>query len=417
MKNGQFWIADNRLTKYDVQAARGHLTAKWIDCIDSAFLQPPVALGQSVVSVRRKVGMPGAIVSAVAMQETSTFWETRIASPLAGEPLAVGADGKVIAVTANGGVFRIDANQKGAAVINDPITASTSFQMPQPVGHVIRLAGGLLAISGGKGGERIGVFNPSDDAPQMNWLKVPGTLACAPAAMGRGVLAPCKAGQVFWLDPDPKHSGEQLAEPFQPRIEPGVEIDWLIPAIVGDTQAVLGDGKAAIYLVAVQDQPKPHLAGVAQADIAKPLGAPPAVLGQTVFGADAAGAIGVFALPKLARGNETALGGRCAWGPGCVGDNILISTDDGQLLCFDSQGKRLWRIALEHGPLAGAPLRVGEQILLASKDGTVWRVEAATGKETAKVDVGCPLATGPVLCGQKLLVGGHDGTLYEVRQP
>ena len=63
MQNGQFWIADNRLTKYDVQAARGRLSPKWIDSPDSAYLQPPVAVGQTVVSVRRKVGMPGAIVS------------------------------------------------------------------------------------------------------------------------------------------------------------------------------------------------------------------------------------------------------------------------------------------------------------------------------------------------------------------
>ena len=132
MQNGQFWIADNRLTKYDVQAARGRLMPKSIDCVDSAFLQPPVAIGQAVVSVRRKLGMPGAIVSALAMQESNTFWETRIASPLAGEPLVMDADGKndgkLVAVTANGGAFKIDANQSGSAVANDPIVASDSFR-------------------------------------------------------------------------------------------------------------------------------------------------------------------------------------------------------------------------------------------------------------------------------------------------
>ena len=56
MQNGQFWIADNRLTKYDVQAARGRLMPKSIDCVDSAFLQPPVAVGQAVVSGAAQVG-------------------------------------------------------------------------------------------------------------------------------------------------------------------------------------------------------------------------------------------------------------------------------------------------------------------------------------------------------------------------
>jgi len=424
MQNGQFWIADNRLTKYDVQAARGRLMPKSIECVDSAFLQPPVVLGQAVVSVRRKLGMPGAIVSALAMQESNTFWETRIASPLAAEPLPLGADGKndgkVVAVTANGGAFKIDASQNGSAVVNDPIVVSDFFVIKQPISYVGRLAGGVLAISGGKGGERIGVFEPASDTPLMRWLKVPGVLACAPASLGRGILAPCKAGQVYLLDPDPNKTGDQteLAESFQPRIEPGVEVDWMSPAIVSDTQAILADGKMSVYLIGVQDQPKPHLAAVTNpAAMAKPLGAPPAVLGQTVFTVDTAGGLGVFALPALARGSESALGGRCAWGPARVGDNVLVSTDDGQLLCFDSKGSRLWRIPLEYGPLAGAPLRVGSQLLLASRAGIVWRAEAATGKELAKVDAGYPLATGPVLCGQKLLVGGHDGTLYEVRQP
>jgi outer membrane protein assembly factor BamB len=424
MRNGQFWIADNRLTKYDVQAARGRLTSKWSDYVDSAFLQPPVVLGQSVVSVRRKLGMPGAIVTATALPESTAFWETRLASPLAGEPLALDAaagknDGKVIAVTANGAAFRIDANQKGSAALSDPIVATDPSQIKQPVARVLRLGGGLLAFSAGRGADQIGVFDSAADAPLMYWMSLPGVLACPPAAFGRGLLAPCKAGQVYWLDPDPKKAGGDLnlAEPFQPRVEPGVEVNWMIPAIASDTQAVLSDGKMSIYFLGVQDKPKSQLAKLAQADMAKPPGAPPAVVGQTVLAVDSAGGLVPLTLPALARGNEAAIGGRCAWGPARVGDNVLVSTDDGQLLCFDSKGTRLWRTALEHGPLAGTPLRVGEHFLLSSRDGVIWRAEAASGKELAKVDAGAPLATGPVLCGQKLLVGGHDGTIYEVRQP
>ena len=225
---------------------------------------------------------------------------------------------------------------------------------------------------------------------------------------------PSKGGQVFWIDPQ---QGEPLAEPFQPRLEPGAELDWTIPAIISDTQAVLADGKTAIYLLGVQDQPKPHLAALAQTAVAKPIAAPLGVLGQTAFVADASGGLTVLGLPALAHGNEVALGGRCIWGPSRVGDNVFVSTDDNHLLCFDSKGNRVWRVALDHGPLAGAPLRLGDHFLLASRSGFVWRAEAATGKELAKVDAGYPLATGPVLCGQKLLIGGHDGTLYEVRQP
>jgi outer membrane protein assembly factor BamB/TolA-binding protein len=428
MQNGRFWIADNRLTSYDVQAARGQLMPKAVDCADSAFLQPPVVQGQAVVSVRRKLdktgklAMPGAVVSALSMQEANTFcWETRIASPLVGEPLVMDADGKndgkLIAVTANGGAFKIDTKQDKSVVVNDPIAVSDSFTFKQPFTYVDRLPGGVLAIGSGNGDDHIELFEPASDAPMMRQLKVPGLLACAPAVFGGGLLAACKAGQVCWLDCDASKSGEALAEPFQPRLEPGAEVGWLNPAVVSDTQAVVYDGKMLLYLLGVKEQPKKHLAGLGQAALPKLLGAPPTVLGQSVFAVDAAGGLRIFTLPGLTPGGDAVLGGRCAWGPARVGDNVLVSSDDGELFCFDGKGARLWRIPLEYGPLAGAPLRIGAQLLLASQNGTIWRADAANGKELAKIETGCPLATGPVLCGQKLLIGGHDGTLYEVRQP
>ena len=146
MQNGQFWIADNRLTKYDVQAARGRLMPKWIDNEDSAFLQPPVAFGQAVVSVRRKLGMPGAIVSAVAMQDSGEIWETQIASPLAGQPIVPVADGKE---TAQGRRRHRQwrrvpdrCERKGPAVVNTPIVTSDPFRIPQPLTTWSGLPGG-----------------------------------------------------------------------------------------------------------------------------------------------------------------------------------------------------------------------------------------------------------------------------------
>ena len=142
------------------------------------------------MSVRRKVdksgklAMPGAIVSALSMQESNTFfWETRIASPLVGEPLVMDADGKndgkLLAVTANGGAFKIDTKQDKSAVVNDPIVVSDFFTFKQPFSYVDRLPGGVLAIGGGKGDDHIGLFEPASDAPMMRLLKVPGVLACA----------------------------------------------------------------------------------------------------------------------------------------------------------------------------------------------------------------------------------------------
>ena len=217
------------------------------------------------------------------------------------------------------------------------VSVSDNFTFKQPFSYVARLPGGVLAIGGGKGDDHVELFEAASDVPMMRLLKVPGVLACAPAPFGRGLLAPCKAGQVCWLDCDASKSGDQLAEPFQPRIQPGAEIDWLIPAVVGDTQAVICDGKMSLYLLGVKEQPKSHLAGVGQSALPKPLAVPPVVLGQTVFAVDIAGGLGA----SPCRGWPAAMRRPLAAvrrGPARVGDNILVSTDDGQLFCFDAKG-------------------------------------------------------------------------------
>ena len=54
LQGGQFWIADIQLTKFDVVGSKGRLVPKWIVDEQCAFLQPPVAAGSAVISVRRK---------------------------------------------------------------------------------------------------------------------------------------------------------------------------------------------------------------------------------------------------------------------------------------------------------------------------------------------------------------------------
>ena len=414
MRDGQFWIADNRLTKYDVQAARGRLTPRWSIDEDSVFLQAPVAVGQAVVTVRRDLGMPGAVVSAVSMHAPDPFWETQLGWPLVGEPLVLSKDGQAVVVTSNGAVFRIDADETGTIVVDEPAVAADPLRLQRPVAHVAELAGGLLAISTGAGSKEVGVCDPADQRPRYHWLKLPSEIACSPVSFGRGLLVAGRVGQVFVLDP---RSGAPLAEPFQPRLDARTTVDWTTPAVIDDKEAILSDAKGKIYRLGIREQPKPHLAALAEATVAEPVVSPLAVCGDAVYGCDAAGVLIAFSLPELTRLKEHRLGSQCAWGPARVGDSVLLTTDDGQLLSIDAGGNQLWRTALAYGRLAGAPLRLGEHYVLASRTGTVWRVEAATGKELGKVDTVRPLATGPVLLGQRLLVGGHDGTLYEVRQP
>jgi outer membrane protein assembly factor BamB len=411
-QGGEFWIADKQLTKYEIQAARGRLVPKWSCEEQSAFLQPPVAAGQTVVTVRRRIGRAGACVSAVAMPESEQQWETQLAAPLAGEPVVAGGD-KVIAVTSAGAVFRVDLGKSGSKVIDEPGASVDAAQLKKPLRHVLQLPGGLLALAAEAGTDQIGILDPQSQPLRLRWLKTPDTLACAPVAVAGGLLIPGKIGQVYLLDPD----GKPLAEPFQPRLEAGVELNWRTPAAVGDREAVLADGATKLYRLAVADQPKPHLAALAEATVAEPIVSPVAVVGETAYAVDGAGVLAAFELPKLTRAKQLTLSGRCVLGPIAVGGRVLLTTDDEKLLCMGAKGERLWQVALPYGPLAGTPLAIGGHYLLASQSGVIWRIDAGSGKELGKVEVGLPLGTGVTPLGDQLLVGGHDGTLYEVRQP
>jgi outer membrane protein assembly factor BamB len=303
------------------------------------------------------------------------------------------------------------------SVVNQPTAVADDSRYSGPIRHLVSLPGGLLAISSGKGSDQVGIYDPKNAPKKVGRLSVPEghKLACPPVALDGGVLLADRAGQVSLLDPQ---TGDPLAVPFQPPLEPGAEVDWAPLAVVeGKPQVLLADGKSKLYWLGLQEEPRPHFEILAEAAVATPIVSPLAVLGETVYAGDAGKMLAPFSLPKLVRGKERLLDGLCALGPVRVGDGVLVATDDGYLCCLDAHGRMLWQKPLPYGPLAGLPLRLGSQYLLASRTGTLWRVDAATGKEIAKLETGYPLATGPVSLGRQLLVGGHDGTLYEVRQP
>ena len=323
LQGGQFWIADNRLTKYDVQAAKGRLVPNSVEGAESVYLQAPLPVGPSVVTVRRKIGLPGAVVCAMPMQPQDAerqeggldhFWETELAAPLAAEPL-LSRENNLFAVTARGTVFKIEPGQLAKGVLSQPTAVPGLTLFPAPVRCVVPLPGGLLAISSGKGSKQVGIYDPNNAPTKVGPLTVPDghELACPPVALDGGVLLADRAGQVSLLDPA---TGDPLAERFQPALEPGTQVDWMVPAVVeGKPQVVLADGKSKIYWLGLQDEPQSHLEVLAQATVTTPIVSPLAVLGNTVYAGDAGKMLAPFGLPKLARGKERLLDGFCASAP------------------------------------------------------------------------------------------------------
>jgi outer membrane protein assembly factor BamB len=414
MRAGQVWIADSQLTAYDLHPSQGRLQPTGVKNERSATLQPLTAIGQTVFHVRRRIGLPGVIVSAIGAEQKEPYWEVHLAAPLVTEPMIDAQTGQITAVTAIGAIFQLERDRlQGQAVADQPTLALKPMELRGPVAHVTPVKDNLLVMASAGGETQLPVFDPRE-GKRFRWLFLPDPLAGPPLAYEDGLLVPCQAGQVFLLDP---RSGDARAEPFQPALRSGVRVVWSRPVLDDEGKILLAEGHSGLYRIELRSQQKPHLAMLSQVDLAEPLASPVAVLGNTAYAVDDADSLVSFQLPKLTPGQPRPLAASSAWGPGRVGDSVLLATDDDQLYCLDDGGKIVWQVALRYGPLAGAPLKTDDGYLLAATGGTIWRVEPTTGRELGRIETGQPLGTGPVALGDGLLVGGHDGCLYQVKMP
>ncbi len=412
-ERSRFWIADNQLARYDVQASRGRLIPKWIVDEGCGFLVPPETIGQAVVGVRHKPGVPGVLVAAVDAEEGKRLWQTHLAAHLAAEPVVDTQAGSLTAVTSSGGMYRLDVSSvQGQTVVDQPVLAVKMAELGRPLADVIQLGAGRLALSTASGSKQIIVFDPQQTQKRFQRCALPYPLACLPVAFGDGLLAPCQIGQVFLVDP---LSAANLIEPFQPRLEAGEKLNWHRPAVAADDTIILADGNKRLYRLGIKKTPRPHLVALAQADLDESVVASPALVGTTVYLADSGDMLLAFELPELTRGKQWPLSGKCAWGPTRLGDCVLVACDD-ELLCLTADQKLRWRIELPHGRLVGAPLELDGKYLLATAVGVVWAADSASGKELAKVELDRPLTTGPVPVAGQLLLGGQDGSLYRIKQ-
>ncbi|HUT91306.1 MAG TPA: PQQ-binding-like beta-propeller repeat protein [Thermoguttaceae bacterium] len=414
LRGGQVWIADNQLTQYDLQPSQGRLQPRGVRNERSATLQPLVSIGQTVFHVRRKLGFPGVLVSAVGPDENEPYWETHLAAPLAAEPIVDAQAGQITAVTSIGAVFQLPTDGLEGPVAHDqPTVALKPAELNGPVTDVFQVQNRLLVMAAGTGAKQLPVYDPQE-GNRFRWLFLPGALGGRPIPFADGLIVPCEVGQVFLLDP---RSGSQRTEPFQPALKSGVRVAWSQPALVGQNEILLSESHTGLYRIGIQDRPKPHLAMLAQVDLPEGLVSPIAVVGNVAYAVDAAESLVAFELPDLTAGEPRPLGARSAWGPGRVGDHVLLATDDDQLYCLDAGQKIVWQVPLLYGPLAGRPLSTESGDVLAATSGVIWRLDPATGRELAKIVTGAPLGTGPVPFGDGLLVGGYDGCLYKVQMP
>ncbi len=416
VRPGQLWIGSDRLTRWDLQLARGRQTPGLVQLENDTFIAPLRLHGNVLVSVRRPAGRAGLAIAAIDTDSGKTIWDTRVAIPLAGEPV-VDAAGDLLALTTGGELFQIKPADlaAGARVLTTPATAAAATPPLARGTRVLPIGKQLRLYSAGGADGRVLIGGATrDGAQRLIWLSLPEPAAAVPAVLGTNLLVPNVAGRVLLVDP---RQGQEKGTPFQPPLEAGTQAKWRDPAPWGADRAVLSDQGSHVYLLAVEPQPTPRLTVAREVEAPAAIASAWAVMGDLAFAVDATGRLLSYRLPGLEAGEPFALPGALAWGPRVVGEQLLLATADA-LLCFDNQAKLRWTAPLDGASLAGVPSSATEQgqaqYLCASTAGRVWTVAADSGKTSRTVELGVPLSGSPLQWNDRIVVAGSDGSLYLV---
>ena len=409
----QLWIADQKLTRYQLQATRGELVRQLVRDRRDQFLNPIRRFGNYLLTVRQRNEMLGVTVAAHPAGDTKgePVWETDLAVP--SEILVSPAD-TVHAVTANGAMFPIDAEAVRTGITDRRDARVDPLLMPQSFSQALRVSSAQAVFVGPPPISHFVVADLQTPNLRRAPLRIASDVATVPlVAFQGGLLAACETGPIHWLD---AANGRAVSQPFVPPTGPGQAINWLLPAPrAGSERFLAAQRSGKLYLVAKQGT---TLAIVGEGEIGGPLVAGLAALESTGFAvANTSGAdeLVIFQADDLTVQSTQPLAQGVAWGPQTVGDRVLVVDGTHNLSVFDGRGALTWTTQLP-GALAGVPLGSGGKMVFATTDGSVSVVDSE-GTITAQHKLAEPLGGGPVAFKGRLIVQGWDGTLYLVDVP
>ena len=317
-------------------------------------------------------------------------------------------------MTSNGAMFPIDAEAVKAGVTNRRIARIDTRLLPVAFAQTIRLGQDEVVFAGPPPTSHMVVADLTQPGLTRVPLRIDSDIASTNLAAYQGaILAACETGPVHLLE---ARSGKTLAKPFVPRMEPGNQVDWLLPAQVDKTASyVAAERNGKIYLVIKQGA---TFSITKQAEVAGPLVAGLATLGPITFAiSGTSGADEIIAIDQnLSVVNTTPLPAGVAWGPHRVGDHVLVTDRSHTLTALNDNGSTAWSLQLP-GPVAGAPLAQSDKLIVSTTDGTISVLNSGSGQTVAQRKLTEPLGGAAVAYRGRLLVAGWDGTLYLIDVP
>lgn len=418
LHGGYLWIANTRLTKYQVQTVTGKLPSEWVLDEQDVYVGPLQRIRDTIVHVRRRRGTEGFTVAATRLNEKQPSWQTELAVSL--RHVEVKED-DIEAITARGRLFRIAPEDLQSGAVREAAESAVEDErLTVSLATARRVEPGQWVLSADEGYSQVYFYRPVGENAGLDTLTltVPrGDAATVPTPFSQGLLVPLRDGRIVLSDCT---TGGERVHPFHPEIDAGSETRWSSAEVLpGGNEFVISKDRRQIFRVGIGDEPEPHLEALGSAAVSEPLWSSLAATSEVCYAAIRAGggdALVGWSLPGLQELARWPLEGRVQWGPTAVGDVVLLNTDE-QLLCMSGSGELAWRVAFDHGRVIGQPVLSGGQFIFATATGKVVTLRQQTGKLVGAIDVGEPLNHGPIPYQDKLLVAGRSGVLFVLDKP
>lgn len=422
LDRGALWVADRRLTRYDMQLSRGAIVRKLVDYDADQFLGRPHVFGNYLVHVRRQPTMDGLLVVADQIEPTGLkrVWETIFAVPNAGEAFEITGLSNLGMVTSRGTLYGMSGDGIDASQVIDTTgfrfnytTQRFDFRRGANLDDATRIfypryddaRALVIRAQGGKAAARV-----------VTWEATLSDADMVPDLLGKRVIMPTKAGQVFALDPLTGASG---VHPFQPELSFGSEVNWGSPVVLPgiNPSVMISDGDRTIYRLAVESDPEPNLGLANSVELEVPikggLGITGLVLAAITSGEEGEQLV-LFQLPELAQQESLSLNGHVYLYPTGVGDRIYLATEDEGLMSVGEDFSIAWSLPLEGNRVVGLPVETPRGLAVAMASGAIWLIDQESGERLQETSIEEPGISGMSVVGDKLWVYGFDGTIHQV---
>ncbi len=414
---GRMWNAAAGLRRYKIQKAAEDFKEDVVENTLDVFVAPPTLINETLFHVRRRHESRLISISAVDSLTLAEIWRNDFGAPLAGTG-TLGAS-RTVALSSQGDLYDLEGLSIDGGVVNDPVAYGSTVIQNLVFDKLLAWPDRLVA-AGPPSQSRVVLIDPAQN-PISNLadLQPPANRpACRPVRFGPHLLVAALRGQVFRIDPQ---TGGTVGAPFQPELQPNVEVHWREAAVVADgARFIIGNATGEFYLVEADEEKSliridqlSHGSELVSPLIAmngKAVGVCRAAVDQIVL----VGGEQKLNIDKIAELPAGYVSGPFALGP----TGFFVTLDDGKTACFDADLNPLWSRKLPAGSgadrLAGEPVLVDGQVWLAWESGALTAIDAATGEASTSIDVGQPLSGGPVSFSGAILVPGHDGTLHRV---